>query len=181
MVGSGSWYIQKGGRAGREWMINPRCQEESVAMQEFKTEMPVCWMKWYIMEWSFEGGWTCMVEGRSICLAGHLHGLVSVQNIRGLRGFLSSIWLIAGDRSAEGTFSRADTTRGWVGSGSGEPSHAGRWYCKKEPRGLEDGALVKLSSSSSFAKCLALCLAFPAYLRWHPGQHIAIFRLHNLL
>lgn len=37
------------------------------------------------------GGWTCMVQGGSICLAGHLHGLVSVQNIRGLSGFLSSI------------------------------------------------------------------------------------------
>lgn len=32
-----------------------------------------------------------MVQGRSICLARHFHGLVSVQDIRGLTGFLSSI------------------------------------------------------------------------------------------
>lgn len=51
-----------------------------------------------------------MVQGRSICLARHFHGLVSVQDIRGLTGFLSSIQLIAGHRSAKETFSRANAT-----------------------------------------------------------------------
>ena len=144
--------------------------------------MPVCWMKCYIMEWSFEGGWTCMVQGRSVCLAGQLHRLVSVQNIRGLRGFLSSIWLIAGDRSTKGTFSRADTTRGWVGSWSGEPGHAGRWYCKKEPRGLEDGALVKLSQSRSFIK--GFMFSFPNAFKVTPRTryshlHFALFALRE--
>lgn len=80
---------KKGGRRA-ERMINSGYQRErdSVAMHELKMVDASL-----LDEMLYYGviRWICVVQGRGICLAGHLHGLLFVWVLRGLRDSLSSI------------------------------------------------------------------------------------------